>query len=75
MIMFFIDTLNILIILQVTLQPVEKIFYVNNSSKRYRNIFRHELKLKLLQTPHPLSFNDTIYHDGNISRLPDFFSL
>ena len=33
---------------------------------------------KLLQTPHPLGFNDNIYHEGNISRLPDFdgvFSL
>ena len=33
--------------------------------------------IKLLQTPHPLGFNDNIYHEGNISRLPDFdvFSL
>ena len=49
-------------------------------AKRYRNILRHELELKwikLLQTPHPLGFNDNIYHKGNISRLPDFdvFSL
>ena len=47
---------------------------------KYRNILRHELELKwtrLLQTPHPLCFNDTIYHEDNISRLPDFdvFSL
>ena len=31
-----------------------------------------------MQTPHPLGFNDNIYHEGNISRLPDFdgvFSL
>ena len=37
-----------------------------------------ELKwIKLLQKPHPLGFNDNIYHEGNISRLPDFdvFSL
>ena len=27
--------------------------------------------MKLLQTPHPLGFNDNIYHEGNISRLPD----
>ena len=43
--------------------------------KRYRNILRHELELKwikLLQTPHPLGFNDNIYHEGNISGLPDF---
>ena len=49
-------------------------------TKRYRNILRHELELKwinFLQTPHPLGFNDNIYHEGNISRLPDFdvFSL
>ena len=34
--------------------------------------------MKLLQTPHPLGFNDNIYHEGNISRLPDvdiFFSF
>ena len=42
---------------------------------------RHELELKwikLLHTPHPLGFNDNIYHESNISRLPDFdvfFSL
>ena len=32
---------------------------------------------KILQTPYPLGFNDNIYHEGNISRLPDFdvFSL
>ena len=30
-----------------------------------------------MQNPHPLCFNDDIYHEGNISRLPDFdvFSL
>ena len=61
-------------------QPVEKITYCDNSTKRYRNILRHELELKwikLLQTPHPLGFNDNIYHEDYISRLPDFdvFSL
>ena len=32
----------------------------------------------MLQTQHPLGFNDNIYHEGNFSRLPDFdvfFSL
>ena len=36
----------------------------DNSTKRYRNILRHELELKwikLLQTPHPLGFNDNIF--------------
>ena len=41
---------------------------------------RHELELKWiksLKTPYPLGFNDNIYHEGSISRLPDFdgFSL
>ena len=31
---------------------------------------RHELEL--LQTPHPLGFNDNIYHESNISRLREF---
>ena len=33
--------------------------------------------MKLLQTPFPLGFNDNIYHEGNISKMPDFdvFSL
>ena len=62
----------------ISIQSVEKITY--HSTKRYRNILRHELELKwikLLQTQHPLGFNDNIYHEGNISRLPDFdvFSL
>ena len=59
----------------ISIQPVEKITYGDNSTKRYRNNLRHELELKwikLLQTPHPLGFNDNIYHEGNISRLPDF---
>ena len=64
----------------ISIQPVEKITYGDNSTKRYRNILRHELEfkwIKLLQTPHPLGFNNNIYHEGNISRLPDFdvFSL
>ena len=62
----------------ISSQPVEKIIYYDNSTKR--NILRHELELKwikLLQIPHLLGFNDNIYHEGNISRLPDFdvFSL
>ena len=38
----------------ISIQPVEKIIYGDNSTKRYRNILRHELELKwikLLQTP------------------------
>ena len=58
-----------------SIQIVEKITYGENSTKRYRNILRYELELKLIKlllTPHPLGFNDNIYHEGNISRLPDF---
>ena len=25
-----------------------------------------------LQSPFPLGFNDTIYHEGKISKMPDF---
>ena len=33
---------------------------------------------KTIKTPHPLGFNDAIYHEGSISRLTDkdvFFSF
>ena len=54
--------------------------YDKNSSSRFKIIKRHETELKwikLLQTPFPLGFNDNIYHEGNISKMPDFdvFSL
>ena len=26
---------------------------------------------KIITKPHPVGFNDNIYHEGNISRLPD----
>ena len=43
-------------------------------------IKRHETELKwikLMQTPYLLGFNDNIYHESNISKIPDFdvFSL
>ena len=59
-------------------QPVEKIIHKSNSTERFKNILRHELKwIKRLQTPFPLGFNDNIYHEGNISKMPDIdaFSL
>ena len=33
--------------------------------------------MKFLHSPFPLGFNDNIYHEGNISKMPDFdvFSL
>ena len=64
------------------LQPVEEMIFNSNSTERYKNIVRHETELKWiksLQTPFPLAFNDNIhvYHQGNISKMPDFdvFSL
>ena len=59
-------------------QSVEKIIHKSNSTERLKNILSHELKwIKRLQTPFPLGFNDNIYHEGNISKMPDFdaFSL
>ena len=56
-------------------QPVEEMIFNSNSTERYENIFRHETELrwiKSLQTPFPLGFNDNIYHEGNISKMPDF---
>ena len=51
-----------------------------NSTSRFKIINRHETELKwikLLQTPYLLGFNDNIYHEGNLSKMPDFdvFSL
>ena len=48
---------------------------IKNSSVRFKNIKRFETELKwikLLQTPFPLGFNGNIYHEGNISKMPDF---
>ena len=61
-------------------QLLEKLSYDKNSSVNFNNIkrFKTELKwIKLLQTASPLGLNDNIYHEGNISKMPDFdvFSL
>ena len=56
-------------------QPVEKIIHKSNSTEGFKNSLRHELELKgikRLQTPFPPGFNDDIYHEGNISKMPDF---
>ena len=60
---------------KIVIQPLEKIIYVPNLSTRLKNIKRHETELKwikFLQSPFPLGFNDNIYHEGNISKMPDF---
>ena len=52
-----------------------KDFHDGGFTKIYKIFFGHELELKwikLLQTLHPLGFNDNKHHEGNISRLPDF---
>ena len=59
---------------------MEKIYYDVNSTARFKIIKRHKTELKWiksLQTPFPLGFNDNIYHEGNISKMPEFdiFSL
>ena len=64
----------------VLAQPVEKLIYDENSSLRFNTIKRFETELKwikLLQAASPLGFNDNIYQEGNISKMPDFdvFSL
>ena len=59
----------------VLVQPVEKLTYDKKISSRFKIIKRHETELKwikLLQTPFPLGFNDNIYHESNISKMPDF---
>ena len=62
------------------MQPVEKLIYGENSSVKFNTMKRLETELKwikLLQSVSPLGFNDNIYQEGNISKMPDFdvFSL
>ena len=59
---------------------MEQLSYDKNSSLRFNYIKRFETELKwikLLQTHSRLGFNDNIYHEGNISKMPDLgvFSL
>ena len=82
LILFFINILNALAIFprNVLVQLVEKLSYDKNSSVNFNNIKRFETELKwikLLHTVSPLGLNDNIYHEGNISKMPDFdvFSL
>ena len=60
---------------KIVIQPFEKIIYDPNSSTRLKNIKRHATELKwinFLQSPFPLGLNDNTYHEGNISKMPDF---
>ena len=59
----------------VLVQPVENITYDEYSIVKFNAIKRLETELKwikLLQSASPLGVNDTIYHEGNISKMPDF---
>ena len=82
LIIFCIGTLNekITPLLIFWFSQWKKITYDANSTSRFKIIKRHETELKwikLLQTPYPLGFNDNIYYEGNLSKMPDFdvFSL
>ena len=58
----------------ILVQPMEKINDANAAS-RLKIIKKDETELKwikLLQTPYPLGINDNIYHEGNISKMPEF---
>ena len=64
----------------VLVQPVEKLSYDENSSVIFNTIKMLETEfkwIKLLQSASALGLNDNIYHEGNISKMPDFdvFSL
>ena len=65
---------------KVSVQPVKKIIYDENSTSKFNIFEKHETKLKwvkLLQTLFLLGLNDNMYHEGNITKMPDFdvFSL
>ena len=56
------------------MQTVEKLSYNENSSVRFNTIKRFETELKwikLLQYASHLGFNDNIYQEVNISKMPD----
>ena len=78
MIIFCICIFNVKVtpLLIVWFSQWKKITYVANSTSRFKIIKRHE-RIKVLQTPYPLGFNDNKYHEGNILKMPDFdvFSL
>ena len=66
--------------LKLWFNPQKKSFISLIHLRDLKNILSHKIELtwiKLLQTPFPVGFKDNIYHDGNISKMPDFdvFSL
>ena len=74
---FFFGILNVKVTLLLIFwfSQLKKIIYDANSFSIFRIIKRHETELKcfkLLQTPYPLGLNDNIYHECNVSKMPDF---
>ena len=56
-------------------QSVKYFYWRANHQLDKKNIKRHETELKwikILQSPFPLGFNDITYHEGSISKMPDF---
>ena len=54
---------------------MKKTIYDPNSFTRLKDITRHEAELYgliFLQSPFPLGVNNYTYHEGNISKTPDF---
>ena len=62
------------------MQQVQKLSYDETIIERFNASKRFETEskwIKLLQSDSPLGFNNKIYHEGNISKMPDYdvFSL
>ena len=60
---------------KIVIQLVEKIIYDPNSSTRlkiYRDMKLNLNGLNFCNHLFPLGFNDNIYHEGTISKMPDF---
>ena len=59
----------------ISVQPVEKMTYQENSSTRFKIIKRHETELKWIRFLQNKTFllevNDNIYHVGNVSKMAD----
>ena len=79
LIRFFINISGVLVIhdhlVKFWFNLLKRLYTRPIQPKDSKNILRHELELKWikrLQTPFSLGFNDNIYHEGNISKMPDF---
>ena len=60
---------------KILLQPVDRYqIYDTNSTSALKTIKRPKL-IKLLQTPFPFGFNDSIYHKGDFQKCLNLISL